>query len=87
MAALSVVIDAATLTRDAELIYIVTGVKVYAMNRRGQILHQTPGQVLKHSDNLTMHRVHDCSTPTPEEFVKPEPAPPVITPTTDEVPF
>ena len=72
-AALVVTIDADVLTRDAELIYIVTGVAMYATNVRGEILQQCPGQVLKRRDNLDMHRVHDCDQVTPEALIKPTP--------------
>ena len=87
VAAMTVTIDAEALTRDAELIYIVTGVALYATNAKGEILHQSPGQVLKHRDTLTMHRVHDCDQPTPAALVKPTPPPKPPTPTSEEVPF
>jgi hypothetical protein len=86
-AALPVVVDAAVLTRDAELVYIVTGVKTYGMNANGQILCRTPAEVLKHSRTVEMHRVHDCATPTPEEFMKPTPPPTTAPPTSKDVPF
>jgi hypothetical protein len=87
MVALPVVIDAAVLTRDAELVYIVTGVPCYATNRQGQIIRRIPAEVLKHPNHLEMHRVHDCATPTPEEFMKPTPPPTTAPPTSEDVPF
>ena len=87
VAAITVTIDAAPLTRDAELIYIVTGVAMYATNIRGEILQQSPGQILKRRESLTMHRVHDCDQPTPEAFIRPTPPPTPPTPTSEEVPF
>lgn len=87
VAAMTVTIDAAPLTRDAELIYIVTGVAIYATNIRGEILQQKPSQVLKRRDNLTMHRVHDCDQPTPEPFTRPTPPPTPPMPNSEEVPF
>ena len=87
MVALPVVVDAAVLTRDAELVYIVTGVPCYATNRQGQIIRRSPAEVLKHPDHLDMHRVHDCQTPTPEEFMKPKTPTTTVTINDSEVPF
>jgi len=86
-AALSVVIDAETLTRDGELLMIVAGVSVYATNTHGDILRRCHGEVLAHGEHLTMHREHDCAKPTPAHLIKPTPPKPQRTPTSEEVPF
>ena len=86
-AALSVVIDAETLTRDGELLMIVAGVKVYATNTHSEILRRNPSEVLAHGEHLQMHREHDCGKPTPAQLIKP-PAPKTHRMTNDEeVPF
>lgn len=87
VAALTVTIDAEPLTRDAELVYIVTDVRVYAVNERGEIVRQSPGQVLKHRPTITMHRVHDCDQPTPEALLQSQPPVEPVTPNSEEVPF
>lgn len=86
-AALSVVIDAETLTRDGELLMIVAGVKVYATNSQSEILRRNPAEVLRHGDHLVMHREHDCAQPTPAHLIAPPAPKPQRTPTSEEVPF
>jgi hypothetical protein len=86
-AALSVVIDAETLTRDGELLLIVAGVKVYATNSQGDILRRSHAEVLKHGEHLTMHREHDCGKPTPGHLIE-QPKPKTHRTASDEdVPF
>lgn len=84
--ALPVVIDADILTRNGELVFIVTGVKMYGTNRHGEILRRTPNEVLHHIPSLNMHREHDCEHPTPPEFIEPPKAKAVVI-TSEEVPF
>jgi hypothetical protein len=72
-AALPVVIDPEVLTRNAELVYIVTSVPVYGMNRHGDIIRRNAAEVLKHPETMEMHRVHDCDQVTPEALIKPTP--------------
>jgi hypothetical protein len=86
-AALAVVIDAETLTRDGELVNIVNGVKMYATNTQGDILRRTAGEVLHHGNHLDMHREHDCEKKTPPVFIKPAPIKPPRVTNDKEVPF
>ena len=87
VAALEVTIDADILTREGELVFIVTGVKMYATNMHLEIIHRRPAEVLKHPRTLNMHRVHDCDNPTPESFIAPPLPKPTAAPISEEVPF
>lgn len=87
VAALEVTIDADVLTRNGELVFIVTGVKMYATNTHNEIIRRHPAEVLKRTRNLNMHRVHDCDNPTPEAFIAPPPPKPTAAPISEEVPF
>lgn len=84
---MEVTIDADVLTRNGELVFIVTGVKMYATNTHNEIIRRNPAEVLKRTRNLNMHRVHDCDNPTPEAFIAPPPPKPTAAPISEEVPF
>ena len=86
-AALSVVIDAETLTRDGELLMIVGGIKVYATNTQGDILRRNASEVLAHGEHLAMHREHDCAKATPAQLIKPTPPKTHRMTNDEEVPF
>jgi hypothetical protein len=86
-AALSVVIDAEVLTRDAELLMIIAGTNVYATNSRDEILRRNPSEVLAHGEHLQMHREHDCAKTTPAHLIAPTPPKTQRTTNDEEVPF
>jgi hypothetical protein len=86
VAALSVVIDAETLTREGELLMILASVKLYGTDRGNEIVTRTSGQVLKQNRAYNIHRVHDCDQPTPAHLIAPPPT--KTKPTyTEEPPF
>ena len=67
--AFSVRIDPAALTREGELIYIVAGVKMFALKTSGQILRRSHAEILKRAGHFTIHLEHVCDTVVPAHLL------------------
>jgi hypothetical protein len=87
MAAWLVTIDAEALTREGELLMIVAGVRMYATNRRHEILTRSSAQIIAANPMFQIHREHDCAKPTPAHLIAPPPIKPSKPLDTEGLPF